>query len=278
MTAGDWEEGLRGAISDAAGATLVMAPPTETIVGRGRASVRRRNAAAWSGGVVAAVTATVIVAGLANGNVAGGASTPGASASPGTSKAVHGGDGQAVVVMGKSTAKATVVVFDDYRCEACKELNDVVGPVLEQEVAAGQVRVEYRPVDLMDGFGGQGSVVAGNAVQCAAESGHFYAFRDALFRSQPSERNDAYGTPQAMINLARTIGGLDSKSFEDCVRAEPYAGGVRDNYSQLSNAMKIGFVPYVKIGAHEWPQQRAGQLSNSQIIQSLRDALDAAAK
>lgn len=258
----EWEAGLRESISEVAGATRVVPPPTDAIVRRGRHSVRRRNALFGSGAVL--VAAAVIAAGTLWGHGFRGTSDADAAApSPG-----------AAVAMGPADAKVVVRVYDDYLCPTCRILNSLIGPTLEARVAAGEIRVEYRAVDQMDEvFGGDGSLRAGNAAQCAADSGKFFAYRDALLADQPGVQNDTYAEDGVLFYVAGTIPGLDTKAFERCVASQPYSAEIRKNTAHLHGPTGDQYTPYIEIGDKAWTVQ-PGQ----DAVQSLTAALDDAAR
>ncbi|TQL23068.1 thioredoxin domain-containing protein [Streptomyces sp. SLBN-134] len=128
-----------------------------------------------------------------------------------------GKDGTAIPV-GKPDAKATLTVWEDFRCPACKSFEQTYRPTIHELTDAGQLKVEYHLVTLIDnGLGGTGSRNAANAAACAQDAGKFAAYHDVLFRSQPMESDDAYSDNAKLIDLAGKVDGLDTPAFRTCV-------------------------------------------------------------
>ncbi|MBT3149664.1 thioredoxin domain-containing protein [Streptomyces sp. CHD11] len=128
-----------------------------------------------------------------------------------------GKDGTAIPV-GKPDAKATLTVWEDFRCPACKSFEQVYSPTLRELTDAGQLKVEYHLVTLIDGgMGGTGSRNAANAAACAQDAGKFAAYHDVLFENQPMESEDAFADKDRLIDLAGKVEGLDTPAFRACV-------------------------------------------------------------
>lgn len=261
MTDEVWEDGLREVMTGTAGAARVSAPPTEAILRRGRSSARLRTGLAGSG-VLGVVTAAVIV---------GTSLAPGAAGgqTPGRRPAVA----DAVVTMGSEAAKTEVVVYDDYRCPPCKQIDAGIGPTLQQAAASGQVQVEYLPVNLIDRSktaGGTGSVVAGNAVQCAAEHGDFYAYRAAVFAHQPqTTTDDFFKSPAQLVAIAKSIPGLVTADFVKCVNDLPYAAAIKRNYDAAINAARCAGVPCISVDGQQWSNEGQGKGFDSWLMQKI---------
>ena len=242
-----WENGLRDVMTGTAVAARVAAPPTDVILRKGRSSQRRRNGLAASG--VLGVVAAAVIAGT---SLTGGGSAAPAAAT--TSAPVpHAAD--AVVTMGPASAKTKVVLYEDYRCPMCKLLNAGIEPTLRQDAAAGKIQIQYRPMDLIDRndkVRGTGSVVAGNAVLCAANQGAFYAFRDAVYAHQTSEATDPFASPAQLVEIARQVPGLDSSAFKKCVDDLPYAAAVSRNFDTAINTLHCGGVPCLFADGQQW--------------------------
>lgn len=250
MTEQSWENGLREVMSGTAGAARVAAPPTDTILRKGRSSLRWRNGLTGSG-VLGVVAAAVLVGTSLGAGSAGGPAQPAAA--------------DAVVTMGPASAKTKVVLYEDYRCPVCRELNTGLDSVLQQDAAAGKIQIEYRPTDLIDRNGavrGTGSLAAGNAVLCAAEHGDFYAYRDAVYANQPVGTAESFQAPAQLIDIARTVPGLDTQAFEKCVDDQPYATGIKRNFDTAINTAHCPGVPCVEAAGRQWsgPVGQGGDL------------------
>ncbi|MER7484647.1 thioredoxin domain-containing protein [Streptomyces sp. NPDC126497] len=128
-----------------------------------------------------------------------------------------GKDGLAIPV-GKEGAKATLTVWEDFRCPACKVFEQRYRSTLNELTGSGRLRVDYHLVTLIDnGMGGTGSRTAANAAACAQDAGKFAAYHDVLFDNQPPESDDAFADDAKLIDLAGKVDGLDTPAFRSCV-------------------------------------------------------------
>ncbi|MEU0672563.1 thioredoxin domain-containing protein [Streptomyces sp. NPDC006172] len=129
----------------------------------------------------------------------------------------QGKDALAIPV-GADDAKATLTVWEDFRCPACKAFENNYRSTVHGLTEAGKLKVEYHLVTLIDGnMGGTGSRNAANAAACAQDAGKFPAYHDVLFRNQPPETDDAYARDSELIDLAGKVDGLDTPAFRTCV-------------------------------------------------------------
>jgi protein-disulfide isomerase len=194
--------------------------------------------------------------------------SPGTSANPGA------------IVHGKSDAKVTVEVDEDVRCPFCKEAESYFGATNKEYADAGKIQVHYRLVDLIDrNSGGQGSLVGGATLACAADVGQteFIAFHDLIYKNQPEETNDAFGNVDNMLNLASQVPNLRSATFDECARSGKYAQWIKDNYTWLGTKLggAVG-TPDIYIDGTPFPLQDPGQVPGPQQTANYRAALDAA--
>ncbi|MFF8033912.1 MULTISPECIES: thioredoxin domain-containing protein [unclassified Streptomyces] len=128
------------------------------------------------------------------------------------------GEDGTVIPVGKRSARATLTVWEDFRCPACKVFEQAYSPTVHELTDAGQLKVEYHLVTLIDGgMGGTGSRGAANAAACAQDAGKFAAYHDVLFRNQPMESDDAFADDGRLIELAGKVDGLDTPAFRSCV-------------------------------------------------------------
>jgi protein-disulfide isomerase len=128
-----------------------------------------------------------------------------------------GKDGLAIPV-GKESAGSTLTVWEDFRCPACKSFETAYGPTIHELTDAGELKVEYHLVTLIDGnMGGTGSRASANAAACAQDAGKFTAYHDVLFANQPPETDDAFADDGKLIELAGKVEGLDTPAFRSCV-------------------------------------------------------------
>jgi protein-disulfide isomerase len=147
------------------------------------------------------------------------------------------------VQVGKASAPATLTVYEDFRCPACKQFelgaNGVPGynATIEKLESEGKLKVQYHIASLIDANnpGTNGSKIAGNAAACASDisADKFRAYHDVLYRNQPDERTDAFTTDK-VLSLAKQVPGLgDDKTFTSCVQNDWYRGWLQKVQSQF---------------------------------------------
>ncbi|PWJ52721.1 Protein-disulfide isomerase [Quadrisphaera granulorum] len=130
------------------------------------------------------------------------------------------GDGG--IVLGNASAPHTVTIFEDYQCPACKAYEPTVVPWLDQQVQAGTIKLEFRPLIFLDRrFGGDYSLRAANAAFClAGQSGvDFVKFNEAMYEAQPEEGTGGL-TDSKIVSIAQGAGG----DIGTCIAAGTYEG------------------------------------------------------
>lgn len=131
------------------------------------------------------------------------------------------------LVVGSPDAPHEVVLYEDFLCPVCGELEKQLDGRLADLVAQGRVRVEYRPIAILDRFGPY-STDAANAlfvVREAAGADVALRFHDLLYADQPAEEADEFPGAEALIATAVQAGAVESEvrpgiedgSFEDLV-------------------------------------------------------------
>ncbi|TXS61897.1 hypothetical protein EAO69_35825 [Streptomyces sp. me109] len=206
---------------------------------------KRRRALIVGGSVVCVLALAAVVGVLAAG---AGKDKKNTAAGPAVAPSgATGKDGLAIPV-GKDSAKSTLTVWEDFRCPACESFETVYRPTIRQLVDAGQLKVEYHLVTLIDGnMGGSGSRHAANAAACAQDAGKFAAYHDVLYANQPKETQDTFADNGKLIDLAGKVDGLVTPGFRSCVD-----DGRHDSWVTKSNAafQKSGFsgTPTVLLG------------------------------
>jgi protein-disulfide isomerase len=153
-----------------------------------------------------------------------------------TSGGIAQADGMALPI-GDANAPVKMTVYEDFRCSECEAFETTFQASYKQLVAAGTLQLLVHPVDLIDQNypGTSGSLDAGNAAGCAQDAGKFQAFHDVLYQNQPAETTDTFGTATNLINYAKQVSGLDSPTFEACVKSGKYDDWVKKNYADLGH-------------------------------------------
>ncbi len=120
------------------------------------------------------------------------------------------------VIVGSTTARRGMVLFEDPQCPYCRRFEELNGPVITAALDARELAVEYR----MRCFLGPESVRADNALALAAEVGRFDELRRALFAGQPPEGSGGFATDD-LLAIGEHV-GLTGSDFVSGVRGARY--------------------------------------------------------
>ncbi len=147
------------------------------------------------------------------------------------------GQDNTAIPVGDSGAKATLAVYEDFRCPGCGQFENGFRDTIHALEDKGQLKAEYHLVTLIDkNLGGTGSLNAANAAGCAQDAGKFRAYHDELYKNQPPETNDAYGKKARLLELAGKVPGLSSPSFQKCVEDGTHDSWVRKSQETFSKS------------------------------------------
>ncbi|WP_435768834.1 DsbA family protein [Nocardioides sp. SYSU DS0651] len=143
------------------------------------------------------------------------------------------------VAIGPEDAPHTVVIYEDFLCPYCGELEDRTRDDLAELAADDKVRVEYRPFELLSQVGDYSlrSTNAFAVVLDAAGPEVAKRYHDLLFEHQPPESDPDSVTDEDLVDLAVEAGaeeaevrdGIESlaqRSWVDQATAEATEAGV----------------------------------------------------
>lgn len=119
------------------------------------------------------------------------------------------------LTIGPSDAPHEVIIYEDFLCPFCGEFERASSEELESLAADGNVRVEYRPFNLLSGISDYSERSAGAFSIVLEESGADVAkrFHDLLFENQPPE-SGPFPSNRDLVDLA-----VEAGADEDDVRA-----------------------------------------------------------
>jgi protein-disulfide isomerase len=137
----------------------------------------------------------------------------------------------ATVLVGKDTAKATVDAYEDFLCPVCGQFEKVYFPQLEKHLAAGDLKIRYHLLNLLD----QSSVPAGYSMISANTAlavatvapEKFMDFHYSLYQKQPKEQAPGW-TQDQLSNLAGRL-GVSGPQFDDLVKNNTYGKQIQQN-------------------------------------------------
>ncbi|MFG2571915.1 thioredoxin domain-containing protein [Streptomyces sp. NPDC048481] len=158
-----------------------------------------------------------------------------------------GADGTTVVV-GKSTAKKTLVMYEDPRCPVCAQFEQTVGPTVKQDLDAGKFKIQYVGATFIDNnIPGEGSKSAlsalGAALNVSPEA--FLEYKTALYSAKyhPDEQDDKFNSDDYLIKVADTVSALKGNAaFQNAVKKGTYDKWALVMSSKFdTDAKKYGF-------------------------------------
>lgn len=132
------------------------------------------------------------------------------------------------VVVGKSTAKKTLVEYEDPRCPICAQFEQTVGATVKTDLDAGKYKIQYIGATFIDNNGaGEGSKNAlsalGAALNVSPEA--FFEYKSALYSTKyhPEETDDKFKSDAYLIKVANTVSALkNNTAFQKAVKDGTY--------------------------------------------------------
>jgi protein-disulfide isomerase len=115
------------------------------------------------------------------------------------------------VTVGPANAPHDVVVYEDFLCPYCGQLEATTRDDLARLASEGKVRVEYRPFELLSSLGTYSARSAGAFAIVLDKSGPAVAkkFHDLLYENQPDEKGP-FPDNAALVKLAVRAGARES--------------------------------------------------------------------
>ncbi len=161
------------------------------------------------------------------------------------------------VLIGKSTAKISIDLYEDMQCPICAQFEGESGALLKRYVDAGTVKVHYYVISFLNRLSSTNySSRAANAAYCAADAGVFPEYHRLLFANQPAE-GSAGLTNESLISYGQQAGATGA--FADCVRTDKYNSFVAQITDQSSKD-GINGTPTVLVNRTQVPNPNAAAL------------------
>ncbi|MFJ5722631.1 DsbA family protein [Streptomyces sp. NPDC093149] len=138
------------------------------------------------------------------------------------------GENGTTVVIGKSTAKKTLELYEDSRCPICGTFEQTVGETVHKDVDAGKYKIKYVGAtfidDMSNGEGSKNALSAlGAALNVSPEA--FLDYKYALYSAKyhPEETDDKFKDDSYLIKIADTVDALKgNKDFQKDVEDGTY--------------------------------------------------------
>lgn len=123
------------------------------------------------------------------------------------------GENGTTVVVGKSTAKKTLELYEDSRCPICATFEQTVGETVHKDIDAGKYKVKYVGATFIDSSdNGEGSKNALSALGAALDVSPeaFLDYKYALYSAKyhPQETEDKFKDDSYLLEVADTVDAL----------------------------------------------------------------------
>jgi protein-disulfide isomerase len=151
-----------------------------------------------------------------------------------------------------------VVVYEDFQCVICQQVNAVYFPTLEALATHGNIRLRVVDMALWDSLmANNASTRAAIAVGCAATVGDYLPYRQALFDTQAAPARLPW-TDVALRGDVATAAGLSGQkldSFQQCynnLAARDFVASVNQKVtsSGLAEGLTTGSGPIITVNGH----------------------------
>ncbi|MEW2399090.1 DsbA family protein [Streptomyces sp. NPDC046862] len=132
------------------------------------------------------------------------------------------------IVIGDSTSKNTIHLFEDPRCPACAQFEQTVGETVNKGMQDGTYKLSFTLGTFLDGnLGGEGSKNALSALGAAlnVSTDAFLQYKTALYSTKyhPEETTDEFSKDSYLIKVANTVDALkNNKTFQNAVEKGTY--------------------------------------------------------
>jgi protein-disulfide isomerase len=139
------------------------------------------------------------------------------------------------IVVGASTAKVTIEMYEDFQCPACRNFERANAAQLAAWAKAGTAKLVYRPVAILDQSSTDNySTRSANAAAAVVNStpASFQKFHDLLYANQPAEGGP--GLTDAQLVTYAMQAGAPQAAVQAAVAAQTYAGWVASRTEAFS--------------------------------------------
>jgi protein-disulfide isomerase len=177
--------------------------------------------------------------------------------------------GAASLQMGDAKAPVKVVIYEDFLCPFCRELENSTRTFLRENADKGKVYVEYQPINLLREFAYSAkSLNAWAAVLKHASPAAALRLHDVLFDNQPYEQSSDSVTDTQIAAWVKQAGG-DNADVRNAMKSQDDAF-----FAAAQKAMtdaKITSTPTVFVNGQELPPT-----SVTDMVDKLEAAVDQA--
>lgn len=168
-------------------------------------------------------------------------------------------------VIGPPDSPVTLIVFTDYECPYCRQLEADIREATNGTVLENSLRVVVRhfPLDRVH----PNARRAAAAAICAGEQGHFEGFHRALFA-----RQGQLGGDMAKLYDSLFVGDASQiQSFHDCLTADRIAARLAADHS-LAMRVGVNATPTTVIDGHVIVGSDGAAVWRERLLQALQNS------
>jgi len=172
-----------------------------------------------------------------------------------------------VQAAGPIDAPVGMVIFSDYQCKYCAKFTHDTLPAIMKYAESGDLRIEWRDVNMYGEPSRQGSLAA----HAAGLQGRYWEFHDALYPAG-APRPATELTGEFLVNLAGEM-GFDTEKFAADM-ANPEVNAQIDEIAALGRQLGVTGTPSFLLGG----RALVGAQPTESFIDAIETALAAAQK
>lgn len=139
--------------------------------------------------------------------------------------------------IGPPTAALTIVVFNDYECEACRQFANAATMLRQRWGDSLSIVVRHLPLSP-----NSAAQVAARSAICAGQQGHFAEIHSALFSAQDSLNTVSWAT------MARGVGVTETPRFLQCLDDSTTSATLHRDYA-AAERLGTSLTPTLLVGS-----------------------------
>lgn len=173
------------------------------------------------------------------------------------------------LTIGPEDAPHNVIIYEDFLCPFCGQFEAASRDDLAALAADGQVRVEYRPFNLLSSLGDYSARSAGAFSIVLDESGAEVAkeFHDLLYQNQPPEEGP-FLSDDELIDLA-VQAGADEADIRDRIESQDGQAWV-DKATQAAEDAGVSGTPTILLDGQVFQDGRTPEELAENLISQLQ--------
>jgi protein-disulfide isomerase len=178
------------------------------------------------------------------------------------------GAGTTALHVGKKGAPVKVVIYEDFQCPYCRELENSTRTFLRENAAKGKVYVEYQPINLLSQLPYSTKALnAWAAVLNYSSPKAALKLHDLLYDHQPYEQDSAKVTDSQIAGWVKQAGGDSAEVREAMTTKDDVFFAV---VNRLMTAENVKSTPTVFVNDKQLPAS-----SVSDMVSAIESAVDA---